>query len=333
MDEEDFAARQRGEDAARWFARLKTVPVSQGTLNDFFAWRRDPDNAKAFEEAERFWSTAAKVGERPAILRAIEQAEARSQTRRRAPRIPRALAVLAIGCAGLLLVFAGIGAFSTKGETFSTPPGEQRMIALADGSRLNLNVETAVRVKYTAEARQLELRSGEAVFQVAHNRTRPFTVTAGGVTVTATGTRFDVALRAKTTFVTLIEGSVLVRAADGKTIRLSPGEQWRSSAGAATLERVNAEAVTAWTQGRIIFDNAPLADAVAEINRHRGRQIVLGTPQLGTRRISGSFEAGDSESFAAAVSALLPVEQTFDKAGRIRLSERITMQKENDQSR
>lgn len=333
MNEEDFAARQRGEDAARWFARLKTVPVSQGTLNDFFVWHRDPDNAKAFEDAERLWSMAATVGERPAILRAIEQAEARTQSRRRAPRIPRALAVLAVGCAGLLLVFAGIRAFTTKGETFSTPPGEQRMIALADGSRLNLNVETAVRVKYTAEARQLELRSGEAVFQVAHNKARPFTVTAGGVTVTATGTRFDVALRAKTTFVTLIEGSVLVRAADGKTIRLSPGEQWRSSAGAATLERVNAEAVTAWTQGRIIFDNAPLADAVAEINRHRGRQIVLGTPQLGTRRISGSFEAGDSESFAAAVSALLPVEQTFDKAGRIRLSERITMQKENDQSR
>lgn len=82
MNDKESETERRRAEAAQWFARLKTLPVSHGTLNDFFAWRRQPGNGEAFEEAERFWSSAERVGESPEILRAIEAAERRKPARR-----------------------------------------------------------------------------------------------------------------------------------------------------------------------------------------------------------------------------------------------------------
>lgn len=319
MEEDDIAAERRRAEAAQWFARLKTLPVSHGTLKDFFAWRRDRANAEAFEEAERFWSEAEKVGERPAILRAIEAAERRRARRR---LFPAKHPIILVAAALLLLTAAGLSVhlIDSHGRSFDTVAGEQRVIALEDGSRLNLNSQTAINVRYSATARHLVLKSGEAVFSVAKDKTRPFTVAASGVIVTATGTRFDVALQDKRTTVTLIEGRVSVRAPDGSTTWLSAGEQLRWPSDGAGVQRVKTQNVTAWTQGRIVFDNTALADAIAEINRYGGTAVVLDSPRLGSRRLSGSFQVGDAESFAAAVTAFLPLQTRLDDQGRIHLT-------------
>ncbi|SER96497.1 FecR family protein [Sphingobium sp. YR768] len=188
---------------------------------------------------------------------------------------------------------------------------EPEAIHRADQSAIenscNLNVETAVSVDYSSKARKLVLQGGEALFTVAHNKRRPFTVTAGAVTVTATGTRFDVARRENRISVALIEGSVVVRTGNGPTVRLRPGQQWRSSDARMSVRTVKADAVTAWTQGRVIFDDARLTDALAEINRYGGKLIVLDA----ARRISGSFEAGDTDNFVTAVTTFLPLRQSW----------------------
>jgi transmembrane sensor len=101
---------------------------------------------------------------------------------------------------------------------------------------------------------------------------------------------------------------------------LRPAEQWRWPADGPSVRTVRPETVTAWTQGRIVFDATRLADAIAEINRYGGQTIILDAPQLGARQISGSFEAGDEDSFATAVTALLPLRRTLDGQGRIRLT-------------
>ncbi|SHL51664.1 FecR family protein [Sphingobium sp. YR657] len=327
MDEDDFAAGRRREEAAQWFARLKTLPVSQGTLNDFFAWRRQRENAEAFEEAERFWSQAEKVGDRPSILRAIEEADQRARSRPRRGKLPRPYSILVIGIAAVLVICSAVLFLGPRGLAFSTGTGEQRTIALADGSRLNLNVETDIGVDYRSSARNLELRNGEALFSVAHEDSRPFVVTAGAVTITATGTRFDVTHRAQRTAVTLIQGAVTVRAANGSTAHLRPGQQWLSSPDGMSLRTVSLQSVTAWTQGRVLFDNVPLTDALAEINRHGGKLVVLDTPQFAGRRISGSFEAGDTDSFVTAVTAFLPLRPSTDQAGRIHLADKDELEK------
>ena len=246
MDEDNIAAERRRAEAAQWFARLKSLPVSHGTLKDFFAWRRERGNAEAFEEAERFWSEAEKVGERPSILRAVEEAGRRPARRRFISRThPLALATLAI----LVILGAAWGAYQLfpGGQRFDTAAGEQRVIALEDGSRLNLNTETAIRVDFSSSARHLVLKGGEAFFSVARDKARPFIVSADGVVVTATGTKFDVTLRDRRTVVTLVEGRVSVRAPDGSITWLSPGEQWRWPSAGRQVQIVKTENVTAWT--------------------------------------------------------------------------------------
>jgi len=319
MNDDDIAAEQRRAEAAQWFARLKTLPVSHGTLNEFFAWRRHRGNAEAFEEAERFWSEAEKVGDRPAILRAVQAA-----TGRRRSRVRFAIAAHPVAAAGIamvlaLAVFGGLISFLRDEQGFRTATGEQRIVTLDDGSRLNLNTETAVTVRYTAAARHVILIGGEALFSVAKDQARPFTVSANGVTVTATGTRFDVALKSNRTLVTLIEGRISVGAPDGATTWLEPGEQWRWPPEGLRVHMVKTENITAWTQGRIVLDNTALADAVAEVNRYGGNEVILDAPHLGTKRLSGSFQVGDSESFAAAVTAFLPLRRRLDSLGRIHL--------------
>ena len=104
MDEQDPAAGQRREQATQWFARLKSVPVSKGTLEAFFEWRRDPANAAAFAEVEALWGDAGRIGARPAMLRLVEEAMKRQhRPRSRWPLISG----LALGACLLFAVAAG----------------------------------------------------------------------------------------------------------------------------------------------------------------------------------------------------------------------------------
>ncbi|AVA13605.1 FecR family protein [Sphingopyxis sp. MG] len=328
MNDKESETERRRAEAAQWFARLKTLPVSHGTLNDFFAWRRQPGNGEAFEEAERFWSSAERVGESPEILRAIEAAERRKPARRHFGVAVRPVKWLAASIFFLLLVGGGYAVLAQRGQAFETVAGERRVVALDDGSRLDLNSGTAVRVRFTDNGRTLTLERGEALFSVAKDKMRPFTVKAGGALVTATGTKFDVSKHGEQIWVTLLEGSVTVRAPDGSIQRLRTGQQWRWPASSGSIRKVRTADVAAWTRGRIVFDASPLVDAIAEVNRHGGKPVVLDAVQFGTRRISGSFEAGDADSFVTAVTAFMPLRRTEDSQGRIHLTVDPTPTKE-----
>lgn len=316
MDEDDKAAEQRRAEAAQWFARLKTLPVSHGTLRDFFAWRQRKSNAEAFVEAERFWNEAGNLGDRPAILRAVAAAEARR------PAARRWRPLVLIPAAAVILVAIGIGFVHLWGKQtmLQTGAGESRAVALDDGSRVELNTNTRLKVRYRPDGRQLALQSGEALFRVAHDPARPFIVTAGQITVTATGTQFDVLRLDNRITVTLMQGHVIIRAPDGIAVALAPGQQWRWPHDSQAVHVVNATNVIAWTQGRIVFDNTLLADAIATVNRYATKPVTLDDPSMATQRISGTFEAGDTRSFTAAVTALLPLQQHGDQQGGIHLT-------------
>ena len=318
MDEDEKTTERRRAEAAQWFARLKTLPVSHGTLRDFFAWRQQKSNADAFVEAERFWNETERVGDRPAIMRAIAAAEGRKviPRRRRAFFVVPAFAMLVAAIAvGSMLVLQGRTILQTE-------KGEVRAVALDDGSRVHLDTETRIKLRYRADSRQLTLQHGEALFRVAHDVSRPFIVTAGDVTVTATGTQFDVSCFDDNISVTLMQGQVVVRAPDGVSVTLSPGQQWLWPQRGQPIRTVNTGNVVAWTQGRVVFDDTALADAIATVNRYGGKPIALDDPVMASERISGTFEAGDSQSFVAAVTAFLPLRQHDDASGRIHLAAR-----------
>lgn len=194
--------------------------------------------------------------------------------------------------------------------TFATVVGEQRSVTLEDGSAVTLNTGSLLETRIGSDSRQLRLQQGEALFEVQPDKTRPFVVQAGGGSVTALGTRFQVRRHDGLSIVTLLEGSVEVRDGEGHTVVLKPEEQARfdDSGGAISVRRVDPEAATGWTRGWLIFHQETLGYAVGEVNLYSQRQLRLDDPTLAELPISGNFRIGDSSAIAQALAALLPVE-------------------------
>ncbi|HEX5458741.1 MAG TPA: FecR domain-containing protein [Steroidobacteraceae bacterium] len=131
----------------------------------------------------------------------------------------RPLALVAM----LLTALVGITIWHQfSGDTYATAIGEQRTVALADGSTVELDSHSRVRIRYTESRRDVDLLEGQALFQVAHNAARPFIVHSGITSVRDVGTQFDVYRKPTGTVVTVVEGRVSVRAS---TLRLRSGTQ------------------------------------------------------------------------------------------------------------
>lgn len=205
-------------------------------------------------------------------------------------------------------LIAAIGAvawrFGGAGEHYETDVGERRVVTLADGSLMRLNTDTAVTVDLAPGQRSIRLLRGEASFDVAHDKARPFVVAADDARVRAVGTAFTVRLRRDLTEVTVSEGIVGVR--DG-----GKGERHVAAGNAAAVRRgtiaVTALAHTdiqrrlAWQDGRLSFDGDTLEQAVDEFNRYRTVPIVIGDPALAGVRIGGTFRSDRSADFARAL--------------------------------
>ena len=291
-------------EAAAWVARLHgdgRTPVTDAGLK---AWLDiDPAHQDAFERATEIWAMIPGA----ALCRAAEPA-APVQLQVRRPRMPlhqlalAASILLVIGLGSLFWLFA-------RADGYSTAIGEQKVATLEDGSRIALNTDSKVAVRYGVRERLVELERGEAMFEVAHNVARPFIVRAGDKQVRAVGTSFVVRRQGDDVVVTLIQGKVAVtdtRAArDVTPTFLTPGERLKAPAvGPVRIDQQPAEAATAWRRGQAMFGDTPLADAVAELNRYGGPRIEVDDPGLAALPVSGVFATNDTEEFAQAVAAL-----------------------------
>lgn len=300
------------DEAAGWYAKLNNTTISTETLRAFRAWRNsDRRCAEAYQEIDAFWRRAAKIEHDPEIQRAIGEALARE--RKALSRLPR---IGPKGVAGAVLALAiGLGAITAwpmvAGRAYQTEVGEQRFVRLEDGSRVRLDTDSRIRVKLSAGQRAIELVSGRAFFDVARDASRPFVVTAGPDSVRALGTRFSVERAAAGAQVTLVEGKVLVESDRDDTPRtwtLSPGDQIETAGANPGVQHVDAAAATSWTRGQLTFSRRTLAEAAAEVNRYSSRKVILDDPALGSRQISGVFDAGDTDAFVGAVTELYSVQ-------------------------
>ena len=300
--------RTRAEtEAARWFTRLSQPSVTHGVLEEFREWRRNPQNAQAYAKVGATWDTAGGLAHEPEIRAATLEALKRREPRPHADPRPGRAGPYRLGGAILaaLALAAAVGFFALKQPSYTTKVGEQRLVVLADGSRVRLNTDSQVYVRYRPGERRLILTRGEAFFDVAHNSARPFVVEANGAQVRALGTKFDVRRDAGQVRVTLVEGRVEVRHDDRPQVAtLAPNQQLTVTAqGVSQPRQTNAAEAAGWTTGRLTFHEMALADAIAEVNRYAPRKITLDAP-LGDKPVSGVFDAGDTEAFVAAVTTL-----------------------------
>lgn len=212
---------------------------------------------------------------------------------------------------------------------YRTAIGERSTVTLPDGSVATLNTDTVLRIAYNDTARGVRLVRGQALFEVAHAKARPFEVYAGDRVITAIGTTFDVRLDGTKVKVALLEGKVRVRgretpaAAPTPQLVMVPGELLEARpAEPMKVRNEDLSLETSWRAGVLVFDETPLAEAVAELNRYSDKHLVVDDPALAAFHVSGVFKTGDVDRFANTVAEILPVKPETRADGSVKLAPR-----------
>ena len=310
-------------EAAEWLTRLGNRSITNDTAREFRDWRDDPANDAAYEEAEAFWEASGEHAADPGIMEMTEAALARGELARR-PWHRRPAVVWSTVMACLAVAGVGIAFGVAMPHSYSTGRNDQQVVQLDDGSKVHLNVNSKVEVRFTRGERHIRLARGEAFFEVTHDALRPFIVEADQTRVRAVGTKFDVRDRGSDVQVTLLEGQVRVQQdAQPSGWTLAPNERLvLPDSGAVRKAPVDATQTVSWTTGRLAFKDTPLADAVAEVNRYSKTRVVLEGDDLSHRLLDGYFDVGDTQSFVKGVSLVLDLQATGPVDGVITLRER-----------
>jgi transmembrane sensor len=211
---------------------------------------------------------------------------------------------------------------ATYEQAFATQRGQQRTVRLPDtyaqgpGSTLQLDTATRLQARLYRDRREVRLADGQALFSVQPDRERPFEVWAGALRITVVGTRFSVrhtasGLDAGQTVIAVEEGLVRVARADpgAGTVELTAGQRVVASGAGhiSPVASVPASAIAAWRNGRISFDQTPLAQAIAEFERYGPTGLVVRDPAVAELPVGGSYSVHQWQRFAAALPLVLPV--------------------------
>lgn len=186
----------------------------------------------------------------------------------------------------------------------ATRIGEIGQLKLNDGSQVELNTDSRIRVTQAQGGREMWLDKGEVFLDVVHDPKRPFLVHGGPADITVLGTRFAVRRQGEKVIISVVEGRVQVAPAKrpgGSAVTVTRGEIAATN-GTSTLVTGDAmhdvERGLAWQQRKLIFENTPLPQAAAEFNRYNLRKLTVLGPQAERMRIGGSFNLGNPEGFA-----------------------------------
>lgn len=297
------------DEAAQWFVRLQEPAIAVEERQRFDAWLAQHDaHRHEFQLLQNLWAATDLVPR--ARLQALCATPAEPLKRRPLLRYAVAASVLAVALG--LGLFSGLNHSSAYTAEFSTALGERRHVALPDGSQVDLNGRSHLLVRYEQGQRRVELREGEAMFSVEHDSSRPFVVAAGPGKVTVTGTRFDVRRDAVQTRVVVEQGSVKVQgreAADNDFVSLTAGLGTSVDARGqvATAYAVDAQALTAWRSGKLVFNNASLSEVAAEVSRYRAQPLRVANEAVGRLRLTSVFQADDTDALLKALPSILPV--------------------------
>ena len=278
------------------------------------------------EQIENWINDAKSAGQEPTrIALGLEPtvpspSKSGSRVASRGPGRPRVW--LAAACLGVVLLVAGL-VFRWEEGRYSTAFGEQRIVTLADGSVIELNTDSALKVRFTKHQRAIHLTKGEAFFRVAHDISRPFVVSAGEASVKAVGTQFNVRMSGDSTLVSVVEGTVEVRddtpdaqraAGADSAVRVTTGEEAsitpispqdsRRRLAVAKVAVSSPQRSASWTRGRVEFENTPLGDVLSEFQRYRDIQVLIDDDSIRQLKLTGSFDAHDPDSALAYIATL-----------------------------
>jgi transmembrane sensor len=351
------------QEACEWFVEFRSGDLDDADRRQFDLWaRKSPEHLAAYLEIAAIWNEGSALdsdrkrdaealiaqsaadatnvvplpdrprsevsptphSESSSSLRPRKIEDQQSRQRHFSPpRVRLAASIAAVS----MIVGALIGYQRLQTPIYTTTFGEERSITLEDGSVIDINSHSKIRIRYTTDERNVDLLEGQALFHVAKNPARPFFVSSATTQVRAVGTEFDVYQKLGGTVVTVVEGRVAVLSrSDTRTgevadpreaavprggasdaqklpdggnppIFLSAGEQVLVTP--RTMQKAdhpNIAIATAWTQRQLQFESASLSDVAEEFNRYNQRQLVIEDPTLYDFHISGVFSSSDPAS-------------------------------------
>ena len=324
----------RLEIASDWLLRIQDGSLDSEELAQWLQWYdADSANRTAFENVQATFESihALPQNERSAWasrLNALRQPEK--------SRLPILLPWFSprVWATAFTLTFALIAGLvvwqlgrhgSVETSAFKTERAIHRDISLPDGSRVRLGAKSQLFVNFTSQTRYVVLEGGEAFFNVAKDKERPFLVQAGEVTVRAVGTEFNVRRVMDKTIVAVTEGVVEVRQSlrpddrrprqatsrsASKAIRVVAGEEVSVDPAAAvvSVKQVDSETVIGWQEGRLEFVDEPLGMVIDTINRYSHREIVITDKAITELRFSGTVSREHIDEWVFALVEIFPVD-------------------------
>ncbi len=315
------------EAAAEWAVRLHAGALTDQEQAELRQWIAcDSRHEAALRFAEQTWAALGEVYNDEPNHRQRPSAAA-LPVRRSARRRPwqRAAAV------ALVVVAAGVGwvrgpdALLRMQADYVTRKGEVRTVHLADGSTVELDSASAIRLDYDGVQRRISLIQGSAIFDVAPMagpESRPFVVQSAGGQTRALGTRFVVTREADhQAWVGVLQHSVAVtlqaspgKGAGDRVLKEGQAARYSPEEGIMALEHFDVDRATSWRRGVLIFDRQPLANVIEQLNRYRPGQVVLAHAELGEREVSGVFRLDMLDTALGTLTRELHV-QRLDLAG------------------
>lgn len=284
--------------AAAWAILCAERPLSDTEQQQLDRWIGESSrHLGAFVRAQALWTDVDRILALDEGSRA-EVAEPEAPSRWRRYAMAASVAVAMIG---------GSFAYDRLEGRIATARSEVRELMLEDGSRLVLNSDSVVQVRFNDRERRVVLRRGEASFDVAHESARPFLVTADDLTVRAVGTRFAVGMDGEDVEVTVEEGVVAVAeagsAAPARLLRRNEEFVAAPTGGRrAALDGSEVERRLAWRRRQLIFNGDSLGRAAQEVNRYSQVRVYIDDPTLARAEFVGVFRMGDGRAFAHAAA-------------------------------
>lgn len=298
--------------ALDWLLRIQQNPEDADLRSGLAAWLAvDASHVEAYRKAERVWRITgmAQVAAAPAEIAEIHPLPhlnaplnpAAPPARPRRRRWPGLLA----GALGVcLLVFIAPRSYLAYQSDYRTSLGQQHTVELEDGSRVHLDSESAIAVSYYGDRREVHLLAGQAFFDVAPDKARPFSVSAQALQITVTGTAFNVAIRRNGLAVAVQHGSVRV-AEDGNTLAsaLSAGDRlrWQPEKHEATRDKLPVSQIATWQKGQLVVRDARIADVLEELRPYLPGKVALRDSSLGEQRVTGVYALADPDAALRAV--------------------------------
>ena len=318
------------QQASEWMIRSEGGDFTEGQRADMERWLENPRHKITFLRLREAWRRASRMrSARPLDGNVdpdlLKDADLTLRSGDDTNESGWPFRVAAAAALTLIIYLVGLAGWITLRPSdwikYTTSIGGYENIALADGSGIQLNTDSEIRARLTPHVREIQLIRGEALFHVANDRQRPFTIKAANVAVhvnqvDATAAALVVRLRTPSGIdISVTRGSVVLepeerlidiafQRAAVPTSTIVEGDLAAIRPAGVHLTRVGLEELNrklSWTAGLLSFQGETLSEVTDEFNRYNRKHLLVTDPSIANRRIGGAFQATDPESFVSAL--------------------------------